>query len=753
MLKLTKIVTLLLFFTSQSFAKTIIVKNIAELNTANKVALPGDKIILQNGEWHNVKMKLDCIGNEKMPITFKAETAGKVIITGKSSLSIAGKFIVVDGLYFTNGYAGTEAVITFRTNKDDVANNCKLTNTVINNFNNPKRLDENYWIELYGKNNRIEFCSFLNKKNIGVLMAVILNDEKSQKNFHSINHNYFGIRTPLASNGGEIIRVGVSEQCEFNSNTQITDNFFEHCDGETEIISIKSCANLIKNNFFKECQGAVVLRHGNYNTVMNNIFYGNGKEGTGGVRIINKGQWVVNNLFYKCRGTGFRAPLAIMNGIPNSPAFRYLAVTDAVVATNSFYECSAFSLCEGSDAERSLAPKNVFLINNIFYNKTDSLLYRAFDDMSGINFAGNITNISSNQNLERKFVHTKLSITNIDGTMIPVSQNKTKYIVSDSLQKAALERLSEKIALQPSFANSKLLQKIKLNAVENCGANWFVKKDNGILKSKVVNCFNAEDLALYLQGKDDEIITINLTGTEYLFTKPLNISGHIIINSLKKNEIKFSFKKPTAKYLFHLNGGGSLNIKNSFLNLTDVGSVTFIITDTSSSSNHTNFKIQNSTISNSKKCFFYAVKSSVCDSIVISKTNFINNNGIIFNLQEEDDKKGYYPVEKIMITHSNFTKLNGQIINLLRSGRDESTMGPKFIFNNNKVVESNTAGSDALITLNGVQFSNIEKNVFEKSNTEKKVIMYKDEVRANHLLKKNTFIISGGVDKNEFVRE
>ena len=709
--------TFLLFFTAQSFAKNIVVKNIAELNAANKAALPGDIIVLQNGDWHNVKMMLDCMGNEKMPIIFKAETAGKVIITGRSSLSIGGKFMVVDGLYFTNGYAGTEAVITFRTNKNDVANNCKLTNTVINNFNNPKRLDENYWIELYGKNNRIEYCSFLNKKNIGVLMAVILNDEKSQKNFHSINHNYFGVRTPLASNGGEIIRVGVSEQCEFNSNTQITDNFFEHCDGETEIISIKSCANLIKNNFFKECQGAVVLRHGNYNTVMNNIFYGNGKEGTGGVRIINKGQWVVNNLFYKCRGTGFRSPLAIMNGIPNSPAFRYLAVTDAVVAANSFYECTAFSLCEGSDAERTVAPKNIFLINNIFYNKTDSLLYRAFDDMSGINFAGNVTNISSTQNLENQFVQAKFSTTNIDGTIIPSLQFNTKYVVTDSLQKAAMARLSEKIASQPGFADSKLLQKIKLNAVEHCGANWFVKKDNHILKSIVVNCFNAEDLAIYLQGTYDKNTTINLTGKEYLFTKPLNISGHIIINSLKKNEIKFSFKEPTAKYLFHLNGDASLNIQNSFLNLTDVVSETFITTDTNSNSNHSNFKLQNSTVSNSNKCFFYAAKTSVCDSIIIDRSNFTSNNGIIFNLQQEVDKKGYYPVEKIMITHTNFTKLNGQIAYLLRSGRDESTMGPKFIFTNNKIVECNTAASDALITLSGVQFSNIEKNIFEKKST------------------------------------
>ena len=197
---------------------------------------------------------------------------------------------------------------------------------------------------------------------------------------------------------------------------------------------------------------------------------------------------------------------------------------------------------------------------------------------------------------------------------------------------------------------------------------------------------------------------------------------------MKKNKINFSFKQPTAKFLFHLNGGASLNIQNSILDLMEVASETFITTDTSSNSSHSNFQIQNSTVLNSANCFFYAAKTSVCDSIIIDKSNFTSNNGVIFNLQQEDDKKGYYPVEKIIITNSNFTKLNGQIVTLLRSGRDESTMGPKFIYTYNKVVECNTAASDGLITLNGVQFSNIEKNIFEKSNAKKKVIIYKGKM-------------------------
>src|SRR6188768_2349451 len=405
----------LFFIVMLSNANTITVKNIDELNAANKKALPGDTVILQNGEWRNVTIKLSCNGTEKNPIVFKSQTAGKVIITGNSKLKLGGNYIVVKGLFFKNGYAGDDAVISFRNDNKQLANNCRVTNTVIDDFNNPKRMDENNWVLFYGKNNRLDHCSFKNKKNMGVLLAVVLDDDRSRESFHSIDHNYFGKRPPLASNGGEIIRVGVSQHCQFNSNTQIKNNFFEHCDGETEIISIKSCANVVESNIFKECQGSVVLRHGDNNVVMNNYFLGNDKIGSGGVRVIDKGQQVSDNIFYKCRGVDFRSPLVIMNGVPNSPPTRYVQVTNAEIVKNTFYECSPISLCEGSDAERTLPPDNVNFSNNVFYNSRDSVIYNVFDDIKGIHFISNKASNKIYQPLPDGFTKTVLasSLSNI----------------------------------------------------------------------------------------------------------------------------------------------------------------------------------------------------------------------------------------------------------------------------------------------------------------------------------------------------
>ncbi|CAF3839113.1 unnamed protein product [Rotaria sp. Silwood1] len=74
-----------------------------DLQQANEKAKAGDTIILQNGSWNDIVIKLTCTGTEQQPILFKAATAGKVKITGKSSLKIGGSFIVVDdGFKFEN---------------------------------------------------------------------------------------------------------------------------------------------------------------------------------------------------------------------------------------------------------------------------------------------------------------------------------------------------------------------------------------------------------------------------------------------------------------------------------------------------------------------------------------------------------------------------------------------------------------------------------------------------------------------------
>lgn len=735
-----------LLFCIGVFAETIPVKNIEELKAANKRAKPGDIVILQNGEWNNAVIELNCNGTASQPVIFKAETAGKVIITGKSRLALGGSFIVIDGWYFTRGYAGSDAAINFRISKKELANDCRVTNTVIDNFNNPKRMEENYWVSFSGKRNRIDHCTFQGKKNMGVLMAIILDDDRSRENFHSIDHNYFGERLPLASNSGEIIRIGVSEHCQFNSNTQVVDNFFEHCDGETEIVSVKSCSNVVRNNLFKECQGGVVLRHGNYNTVENNIFLGNGKDGTGGVRIINKGQWVVNNYFYECRGEGFRSPLSIMNGVPNSPAFRYVEVTDAVVANNSWINCTPISLCEGSDTERSVTPSHVVFQNNAFFNTKDKKIYNAYDDISRISFMSNAVSANIPQDVTAGFVKVNASSQKVKPGNTPFNMS---FAVSDSLKQISKTRLKGNLSDKAGY-NNKAFNAVIKNAEKNSGAAWFSKIKAPIPDAvKMLTARNGDELTQLLAVNGGATTIITLPDSYYEIKTPVLVTGKVTITSMQK---LVRFSSGELPYVFQILGGSSLKMDQLSADLSDVKANAFIVSDLAGSSDHSELVITNSNFNNLAGGFFSASKSTMLDSVAVRLTAFRNMQGALFNFNNETDKKGYYNAEHVTISNCSFTGNTGQLLGMLRGGNDESTMGPILAFTNNNVDNSGSS-SAPLIYLYGTQRSAVTGNTFINSSKNQALIQYADAVRAAHSLFDNRFSASGNVITNKFTIE
>jgi poly(beta-D-mannuronate) lyase len=735
-----------LLFSFAAFAETIPVKNIEELKAANKSAKPGDIIILQNGEWSNATIELNCNGTASQPITFKAATAGKVMITGKSRLALGGSFIVIDGWYFTSGYAGSDAVIDFRIDKNQLANDCRVTNTVIDNFNNPKRMDENYWVSFSGKRNRIDHCTFQGKKNMGVLMAIILDDDRSRENFHSIDHNYFGERPPLASNSGEIIRIGVSQHCRFNSNTQVVDNFFEHCDGETEIVSVKSCSNVVRNNLFKECQGGVVLRHGNYNTVENNVFLGNGKDGTGGVRIINKGQWVVNNYFYECRGEGFRSPLSIMNGVPNSPDNRYVEVTDAVVANNSWINCTPISLCEGSDTERSVTPRRVVFQNNAFFNTKDKKIYNAYDDISRISFRSNAVSNDVPQDVAAGFIKVNASSKKVKPGNTPFNLS---YAVSDSLNGIAKTRLKGGFSAKAGY-NSKNYNSVIKNAERNSGAAWFVKMKMPPAEfAEVLSATNGEELAKLLANNGGANAVITLSDSYYDIKSPILVTGNVTLTTAQK---LVRFSSGELPYIFQIQGGSSLRLDKFSADLSDVKAKTFITSDLSGSSDHSEFVVTNSNFNNLGGDFFFASKSTMLDSVAARLTVFRNIKGTLFNFNNETDKKGYYNAEHVTISNCTFANNSGQLLGMLRGGNDESTMGPLLAFTNNNI-ENSTSAAAPLIYLYGTQRSAVTGNTFTNTSKNQTLIQYADAVRAVHSLFDNRFSASGNVITNKFTTE
>ncbi|MCR5409287.1 MAG: right-handed parallel beta-helix repeat-containing protein [Bacteroidales bacterium] len=337
---------------------------IIEVAKALESAQPGDTIIVQDGHYPDVDLHWHANATADKPVVVKALNPGKVVITGKSSLHISGSGLEVNGFLFQSCTASRGTIVEFR-DGDSLASGCRLTDCVIDRCV-PERRDVSYsYVHLYGRGNRVDHCSFTGKLNLGVTLIVMLNYPDCDDNHHSIDHNYFGPRPVYGSNGAETIRVGTSQQCMQNSRTLITENFFDRCNGEVEVVSIKSSENVIKGNVFYECQGVLALRHGDRNQALDNLFVGHGVRNTGGVRIVGEDQVVRGNTFLGLAGERFFSALALMYGVPNSLPNRYMQVKNTIVENNVFQACRSIDFNCGKDFERTLAPVGTVWEGNI----------------------------------------------------------------------------------------------------------------------------------------------------------------------------------------------------------------------------------------------------------------------------------------------------------------------------------------------------------------------------------------------------
>ncbi len=342
--------------------------NPTELAEAVSLMRPGDTVILRHGVWWDADLLFHGNGTAARPLTLRAEIPGQTILSGNSRLRLFGNWLVVEGLMFTNGYAATSDVIAFREDSGLVANNSRLTECAIINYNPPTIANDNKWVSLYGVSNRVDHCYLEGKTNEGATVAVWVD---SQPNYHRLDHNFFGPRPALAVNGGETIRVGTSDVSLNVARCVVEQNYFYQCNGDAEFVSNKSCENTYRYNTFVECEGALTLRHGNRCVVEDNYFFGHLKPLTGGVRIVGEDHRVFNNYFAELSGTSSRAALSIMQGLENSPLNGYFQVQRAVVAFNTLVDCKATFVVglagtlTGSTETTTLPPVDCTIANNL----------------------------------------------------------------------------------------------------------------------------------------------------------------------------------------------------------------------------------------------------------------------------------------------------------------------------------------------------------------------------------------------------
>lgn len=347
-------------------AGNVFVRDVEQFEKYVPRLAPGDTIVLRSDEddWRDVNLVFEAEGEPGRPIVLTARDPGRTVLSGQSRLRILGKHLVVDGLVFKGGSLSGGSVISIGSRRGDSAQDCRVTNTAVIDYSAPDREVNYKWLSVYGRRNRVDHCYFKGQDHTGQTLVVWLGNEPNE---HRIDHNYFAGRPVLGWNGGETIRVGTSARSMENSRTIIEDNLFENCDGEAEIISLKSCENIVRRNAFVSSAGAVTLRHGNRNRIQGNWFQGNGKARTGGVRVIGEDHIVVNNHFEGLTGLGGRSTISVMNGVPDAPLNSYWQVIGGLIAHNTMVDCvSLFDIGFGAGGRgRTLAPTGVRIVGNL----------------------------------------------------------------------------------------------------------------------------------------------------------------------------------------------------------------------------------------------------------------------------------------------------------------------------------------------------------------------------------------------------
>lgn len=371
------------------------------LQLEDRVYIAGDEIILSNGVY-DTDERIDFVGNgtEENPIIFRAENPGGVQFTGGLQLNIGGDYVVVDGFYWKGGF-GASNFIQFR-NGTDYANNSTIQNCVVDGLAihpddviddmNNNSITKHRWIVLYGTNNTVINCSFLNKESAGALILAEYQYNAEADPCAAVGHrivnNYFykykKIDNTLSNSGdSETMRLGASKYQNVSSNATVSNNYFVESDGENEIITNKSKGNVFTNNTFRRCRGSLVLRHGSNAIVDGNFFLGENVDGTGGVRISDSDHKITNNYIQDCITVESQAKWN--NGVT------FLGGGD-----NASVDCTDSNVTNGYQKSENVVFSNNSIVNTnapIFFNvdkgSTDptgsvanNLIYFATDNMN-----------------------------------------------------------------------------------------------------------------------------------------------------------------------------------------------------------------------------------------------------------------------------------------------------------------------------------------------------------------------------------
>lgn len=372
--------------TASSVQDTILPKKIkvstaSQLKSAVTSLNPGDTLEVMDGTYDlNSYLNITRSGTKTAPIIIRAARTGGVTFINKSAFDFKSvSYVNLEGFIFTS--KDVTAV------KLESCNNIRITRNVF-------RLQETAslkWIVIGGTSgqaepnsfdNRIDHNLFEEKHQLGNFITIDGSSDPLYKSSQHdiIDHNHFRNNSPRADNGQESIRVGWSRMSMSDGFTVVEYNLFENCDGDPEIISVKTCRDTLRYNTIQSSMGTLCLRHGNGSVVEGNFFFGNGREGTGGIRVYGDDHKIFNNYFEGLTGSRWDAPITVTNGdadYPGTDLTKHFRPRRGVYAFNTLVN-NTYGIQIGYNSAGSYTKPpsdNIFACNLITGSQNQMLLY------------------------------------------------------------------------------------------------------------------------------------------------------------------------------------------------------------------------------------------------------------------------------------------------------------------------------------------------------------------------------------------
>ncbi len=341
------------------------VTSLSALQSALDKAQPGDTISLADGSYAaSSTLSIKRSGTASAPVTITAEHVGKATITGSKTFSFADgvSYVVLRGFKFRNG--ASLSVPAGASHNRLSRNDFQLTS-------------DGNWVTVNGDATEVDRNVFQNRTSQGVFLQILGPSDAMAQNVH-VHHNYFSNHQFTGSNGGESLRLGLSNHQSYSAHAVVENNLFEKADGDIEAISVKSSDNVVRYNTIRDSKGYIVLRHGNRSVVEGNVLFGSG------IRFHGNDHKIVNN--YVANTGGRAIVFGSGNEADSGPTSKLHDRPDRVtVAYNTLLGSSSVIDGDGGDFK----PKDCVVADNIVKGTSGTLV--TLPSGSTVKYEGNIT--------------------------------------------------------------------------------------------------------------------------------------------------------------------------------------------------------------------------------------------------------------------------------------------------------------------------------------------------------------------------